>query len=185
MSKPPDDHAVVVRSLARFGLEPQDQVAIGAARSAEGLSRAWRHWKSNGSQPQRSHFQGFRRIAELEAPIEAGAERMRIDIVVEEGRGGGRGRRPRMPGDLAAEHRDSPFARLLDRHVDVDVAPDHQVVAGAAGHAGFAEMRLEKTEKLGLLEQAIGTEQEIASRTGALGSGGHGAPHEGKQDRLK
>ena len=99
---------------------------------------------------------------------------MRIDVVVEElGAMEAETRRREVRRDLAAEHRVLALARFVDRHMDVDVRPDHEVVADAAGCHGFAEM-LQETEEVGLLEQAVGSEQEIASRIGALGRRGHG-----------
>src|SRR5690606_25022308 len=103
------------------------------------------------------------KIAELDAPVETGAERVRVDIVVDEaGLVEDEADILELPGDLGGEVGPfGPFASL-DRHVDVDIAPDHQVVAGAAGDLDLAEALGEQSMEPGLAEQRPGINQQRA-----------------------
>src|SRR5262249_24534229 len=131
-----NDHAVEIGPLPRLRLQAQDEVAIGCGEIVAQRPVALLPVAEIGGGPAPEIALPPRppAIVDLQPPIEAGAERMRVDIVVEELRlvqADAGSREPRR--DLPAEHRILPVPRLRDRHVDVDIRPDHEVVADTAG----------------------------------------------------
>src|SRR5687768_9530505 len=83
-----DHNAVIIRPLARFGLKLEDEVAVGAHEVGAQIVVARQPDLEVEPVPAPEvALPGIvRKVAELDAPVEPGAERMRVDVIVEERR---------------------------------------------------------------------------------------------------
>jgi len=99
---------------------------------------------------------------------------MWVDIIVEELAAMETHARPgQASADLAAKRRVDDPVRRVDRHMNVDVRPNHQVIAGAAGHHRFAEFHRQEVEESRLSEKPAHAVDKLAGRARPLRNGAH------------